>query len=84
MSQFRLNSNGDWEQRVSSLVSKALVITVGADIEPTQGVTSNTDVSAQLIFAEDNTATTVSLIAGVVYPYSIKKVVAGTGIVGLY
>lgn len=67
-----------------SKATKAVVITVGTDISPTNGITTNTDVDASVIFADDTVATTVKLIAGVVYPCSIKRVVSGSGIRGLY
>ena len=71
-------------QLEGSKATKAVVITVGTDIQPTNGITVNTDVDASVIFANDTVATTVKLIAGVVYPYSIKRVVSGSGIRGLY
>ena len=64
--------------------SSAAVITVGADITPTAGVAVSVDTEATVIFASDTDAIAVKLLGGVVYPYSIKKVTVGVGIVGLY
>jgi hypothetical protein len=63
---------------------QAVVIDVDADIAPTSAITANADTDATVIFANDDEGVAVKLISGVVYPYSIKKVTAGTGIVGLY
>jgi hypothetical protein len=63
---------------------KALVITAGADIAPTAGITASADTEATVIFAGDTVAVAVKLLGGLVYPYSIKKVTVGAGIVGLY
>ncbi|RHW37313.1 hypothetical protein D1B31_16235 [Neobacillus notoginsengisoli] len=63
---------------------QAKVLTVGQEVAATNGITTNTDVVAEVLFANDSTSVSVKLIAGVVYPYSVKKVVSGSGIVGLY
>ena len=67
----------------SKAVSGA-VITVNEDIEPTAGVVTLIDTDATVLFLDDTVPIPVKLLAGVVYPYSIKKVTVGEGITGLY
>lgn len=80
-----VNQDGSVDVKVNGgKARQAKVLTVGQDIAATNGITANVDVDAQVIFADDTVAVAVKLNAGVVYPYSIKKVTVGTGIVGLY
>ncbi len=71
-------------QLTGGKAKQAIVITVDADITPTSGITVNIDTDATVIFEGDTTAVAVKLIAGAIYPYSIKKVTIGEGILGLY
>lgn len=76
--------NFDGSRNIRASARKAIVITAGSDIEPTMGVVVAEDTDATVIFSGDTEAVSVKLLAGVVYPYSVKKVVNGDGIVGLY
>lgn len=68
--------------------TRAAALTAGASdlAAPTRGLHINTDGNITVVMADDAAADTVTLavVAGMTYPYRIRRLTAGTGVVGLF
>lgn len=68
--------------------TKAVALTAsGTDLDaPTRGLHVNADGNITVVMADDAAADTVTLsvVAGMTYPYRIRRLTAGTGVVGLF
>jgi hypothetical protein len=80
----QLEVNEDGSLNIKGKARKAITINEGSEIEATNGITTNNDLTASIVFENDTEPISLKLVGGVVYPYSITKVESGSGIVGLY
>lgn len=72
------------KMKIDNTATKAVVLTEAVAVDPTKAIMVNVETAVSVMFKDDAAAVDITLLAGVVYDFSITQVVTGVGVIGLY